>query len=114
MFAYSYRLDNAASHVMLRSVVESSPFNDLPHKMALKLDPFLSHEQRPKAPTDPPEVGNTRQSLNAPIDKSTLKVFLENGGFNNVKFGDATDIKVSKKYVHFEPRLVKMRRGKAI
>ena len=27
-------------------------------------------------------------------DKSTLKVYLPNGGFNVVKFGDATDIKV--------------------
>ena len=26
-------------------------------------------------------------------DKSTLKVFLPNGGFNVVKFGDATDIR---------------------
>ena len=29
----------------------------------------------------------------APHDKSTLKVFLPNGGFNVVKFGDATDIR---------------------
>lgn len=28
------------------------------------------------------------------VDKSTLKVNLPNGGFNLVKFGDATDIKV--------------------
>jgi hypothetical protein len=27
-------------------------------------------------------------------DKSTLKVHLPNGGFNVVKFGDATDMKV--------------------
>ena len=29
-------------------------------------------------------------------DKSTLKVHLPNGGFNVVKYGDATDIKVRK------------------
>ena len=36
------------------------------------------------------------ESLPSPVDrdKSTLKVHLPNGGFNVVKFGDATDIKV--------------------
>jgi len=32
-------------------------------------------------------------SARAQADKSTLKVYLPNGGFNVVKFGDATDIK---------------------
>ena len=31
-------------------------------------------------------------------DKSTLKVYLPNGGFNVVKFGDATDIKVNQEH----------------
>ena len=30
------------------------------------------------------------------MDKSTLRVHLANGGFNLVKFGDATDIKVKE------------------
>jgi hypothetical protein len=33
-------------------------------------------------------------------DKSTLKVHLPNGGFNIVKFGDATDIKVRLLFVN--------------
>ena len=35
-----------------------------------------------------------KQQSSLLVDKSTLKVNLPNGGFNLVKFGDATDIKV--------------------
>merc|ERR1719445_869896 len=45
----------------------------------------------------PPSHGDWSQSSRpgamAAQDKSTLKVYLPNGGFNVVKFGDATDIK---------------------
>lgn len=40
-------------------------------------------------------AGNLLETSRAQADKSTLKVYLPNGGFNVVKFGDATDIKVS-------------------
>ena len=35
------------------------------------------------------------QNLQGNLDKSTLKVYLPNGGFNVVKFGETTDIKVT-------------------
>ena len=45
----------------------------------------------------PPSHGDWSQSSRPGAmtaqDKSTLKVYLPNGGFNVVKFGDATDIK---------------------
>ena len=37
---------------------------------------------------------------NLSMDKSTLKVHLPDGSFNVVRFGDATDIKVSALYLH--------------
>ena len=95
-------MDNAASHVMLRSgAVDPSVFVfDFPRKMALKLDHFhFSHEQSPKSPPDPNESGSPRHNTPGapPMDKSTLRVHLANGGVNVVKFGDATDIKVRLK-----------------
>ena len=68
---------------------------DFPRKMALKLDPFMTHELTNKSPHDPTELGSPRHNSVAPMDKSTLRVHLANGGFNVVKFGDATDIKVT-------------------
>ena len=68
---------------------------DFPRKMALKLDPFMTHEITNKSPPDPTEFGSPRHNSVAPMDKSTLRVHLANGGFNVVKFGDATDIKVT-------------------
>ena len=81
---------------MLRSPDPSIFDFDFPRKMALKLDPFPAHEPSPKAPPNPTESGSCspRQSPGALMDKSTLRVHLANGGFNVVKFGDATDIKV--------------------
>ena len=38
------------------------------------------------------------------MDKSTLKVHLPDGSFNVVRFGDATDIKVSCKHKYFQPK----------
>jgi hypothetical protein len=38
---------------------------------------------------------NPKDSMSTPIDKSILKVHLENRGFHTVRFGDATDIKVT-------------------
>ena len=43
--------------------------------------------------TEVPDSSRPARPLLSP-DKSTLKVYLPNGGFNVVKFGDATDIKV--------------------
>ena len=40
------------------------------------------------------------------MDKSTLKVHLPDGSFNVVRFGDATDIKVSCKHKYFQPKKV--------
>ena len=45
-----------------------------------------------QATTRPDHLPSTNQPTIT--DKSTLKVYLPNGGFNVVKFGDATDIKV--------------------
>ena len=56
----------------------------------------LSSLQPRSSPTPaPPDWSQPPQSpaSMAASDKSTLKVFLPNGGFNVVKFGDATDIK---------------------
>jgi hypothetical protein len=83
---------------MLRSGADPSVFVfDFPRKMALKLDPsFLTQDQSQKTPpADPSDSGSPRHHTpGAPMDKSTLRVYLANGGFNVVKFGDATDIKV--------------------
>ena len=94
-----FRLDNAASHLMLRSpppASDPSIFSlDFPRKMALKLDPFHSNEHLHKLQPDPGSgSGSPRQTPGALMDKSTLRVHLTNGSFNLVKFGDATDIKV--------------------
>lgn len=54
-------------------------------------EPFrLGVSQLPIEPIRPPERAPSI------TDKSTLKVHLPNGGFNVVKFGDATDIKVCR------------------
>ena len=91
-------MDNAASHLMLRSGADPSVFVfDFPGKMALKLDPFLTHDQTQKStPADPSDSGSPRHNPGAPMDKSTLRVYLATGSFNVVKFGDATDIKVGR------------------
>lgn len=47
--------------------------------------------QAHQASTRPHHLPADKQHIS---DKSTLKVYLPNGGFNVVKFGDATDIKV--------------------
>ena len=47
-----------------------------------------------------PESLPTHAAAAVDKDKSTLKVHLPNGGFNVVKYGDATDIKV-RFFVHF-------------
>ncbi len=82
---------------MLRTTTgDSSLFVfDFPRKMALKLDPFMTHELTNKSPPDPFESGSPRHNSVAPMDKSTLRVHLTSGNFNTVKFGDATDIKVT-------------------
>ena len=41
----------------------------------------------------PAAVSSVMTPTSAAADKSTLKVYLPNGGFNVVKFGDATDIR---------------------
>ena len=61
--------------------------------------------QRPdRLPGERGQVGQVPQAGPGGVgvainDKSTLKVYLPNGGFNIVKFGDATDIKVSYSYI---------------
>lgn len=39
-------------------------------------------------------VNAASKMMETPVDRSILKVHLPNGGFNMVKYGDATDIKV--------------------
>ena len=51
--------------------------------------PNLSGKSEWSHPGHPPRPG----IMSPAQDKSTLKVYLPNGGFNVVKFGDATDIK---------------------
>lgn len=48
------------------------------------------------APSSPGVQGLAASVNNLGMDKSTLKVHLPDGSFNVVRFGDATDIKVSR------------------
>lgn len=60
--------------------------------MALKLDHPPPNDAGLK------DVTQNLMKMLGPIDKSILKVHLENRGFHTVRFGDATDIKVKNTF----------------
>lgn len=46
-----------------------------------------------------PGINEASKMMETPDDRSILKVHLPNGGFNMVRYGDATDVKVGNRIV---------------